>query len=85
MTSTAITAKAVSADNIALAGKALEKIGALAASMGGELSCIEPSSRNLAKIEVYDHAVYINTVIKLPVSALSEYIAQSGRQAGGTP
>jgi len=80
MTSTTINVCAGGIGNIALAGKALEKIEALAASMGGELYCKETS-----KIGIYDLAVYITTTIKLPVSALSEYIAQPDRQEGGTP
>ena len=77
MTSTAINVCASGIGNIAPAGKALEKIEALAASMGGELYCKKDT-----KIEVYGHAVYITTTIKLPVSALTEYIAQPEQAAG---
>jgi hypothetical protein len=80
MTSTTINVCAGGIGNIALAGKALEKIEALAASMGGELY-----NREAAKIEINDQAVYITTTVKLPVSALKEYSAGPDRQAGGTP
>ena len=71
MTMTAINACAGGGGNIALAGKALEKIEALAASMGGELF-----GKETVKIDVSPFAVYITTTVKLPVSALAEYIAR---------
>jgi len=65
-------------DNIALAGKVLEKIKAFAACMGAEFFTSEA-----VKIDICGATALITIPVKLPVSALREYIARQDRQEEG--
>jgi len=71
MSATTISVNAFDIGNIAFAGKALEKIRAFITGMGGDFANLKD-----VKVEVYDSMVFITTTVKLPVSALSEYVKE---------
>jgi len=75
------------ANNIVLAGRALEEIVSCYARMGGTLHrrTLVNSPLPDNTIRTYDNAVYITTTVRLKISGLSEYIAQSEKQEGDTP
>jgi hypothetical protein len=76
--------KDIDLNHVTMAARALDKIEALAARMGGEVSKFVISDKyNTPTILIGDIGIQMDITITLPFDRLAQYLEQSDQQDGG--